>query len=161
MELHQLQPGDMVFAATAITNDGSLPQLAEGAVVAAAGTRGVILNIGHLEEQPSRELFLVRFEQGDGELGPATGCWPEELRVEEAGPVLLRKLRVAGLTFHDLHEDDVTPHPLDGMVLITGGAGEGFRERLARRGIEVHVTAEREPEVAVEKLLTERRHGDH
>jgi len=38
--------------------------------------------VGHLEEDPSQELFLVRFETGTGELGPPTGCWREELAVE-------------------------------------------------------------------------------
>jgi nitrogen fixation protein NifZ len=79
MEINQLEPGDMVFAATTITNDGSHPELSEETIIAAVGTRGVIINVGHLEENPNQELFLVRFEQGDGELGPPTGCWPEEL----------------------------------------------------------------------------------
>ncbi len=56
-------------------------------------------------------------------------------------------------TYHDLHEDDETPHPLDGMVLITNEAGEGFRERLAKRGTQVHITSERDPYTAVVLLL--------
>jgi hypothetical protein len=56
-------------------------------------------------------------------------------------------------TYHDLHEDDETPHPVDGMVLVTGEAGEGFRERLARRGTQVHITPERDPHTAVVLLL--------
>ncbi len=82
MTLNDLQPGDMLFAATTIVNDGSLPGLEEGAVVAETGTRGVLVNTGHLEEQPSQVLYLVRFETDSG-LGPATACWPEELT---AGP---------------------------------------------------------------------------
>jgi nitrogen fixation protein NifZ len=39
----------------------------------------VIVKIGHLEEDPSRALFLVRFEGPDLVLGPPTGCWAEEL----------------------------------------------------------------------------------
>lgn len=85
MDLRQLEPGDMVFAATTIRNDGSHPALSEETVIAESGTRGVIINIGHLEENPDQELFLVRFEQSDGELGPPTGCWPEELKAVEAG----------------------------------------------------------------------------
>lgn len=80
MELRQLEPGDMVFAATTINNDGSHPELQDTTVIAEAGTRGVIINIGHLEEDENQELFLVRFEQTDGDLGPPTGCWPDELR---------------------------------------------------------------------------------
>ncbi len=82
MDLRELQPGDLIYAATTITNDGSLPQLPEGAVIAARGARGVLINVGHLEEDPSWALFLVRFENAAGELGPATGCWPEELSTE-------------------------------------------------------------------------------
>jgi hypothetical protein len=32
-----------------------------------------------LEEDPERELYLVRFEGEGAELGPPAGCWPEEL----------------------------------------------------------------------------------
>ena len=56
-------------------------------------------------------------------------------------------------TYHDLHEDDQSPFPLDGMVLITAEAGVGFRERAARRGTRVHITAERDPYTAVALLL--------
>ena len=81
--LAQLEPGDLVYAAVPIVNDGGVPDLAADALIAAPGTRGVILRIGHLEEQPDRTLYLVRFEQGaDLELGPPTGCWAEELRSE-------------------------------------------------------------------------------
>lgn len=85
MDLRQLEPGDMVFAATEIINDGSHPELANDSIIAEAGTRGVLLNVGHLEEDPDKALFLVRFEQGDGLLGPPTGCWPEELKVAAPG----------------------------------------------------------------------------
>lgn len=79
MALENLEPGDMVFAATDILNDGSVPEVAEGTRFASAGTRGVLINTGHLEEQPSQVLFLVRFEDDNQELGPPVGCWPEEL----------------------------------------------------------------------------------
>jgi nitrogen fixation protein NifZ len=79
MALHELQPGDIVYAATDIFNDGSIPNMAEGTPIAPAGTRGVILNTGHIEEQPDLELYLVRFEDAEKELGPPVGCWPEEL----------------------------------------------------------------------------------
>jgi nitrogen fixation protein NifZ len=79
LEPAQLGPGDLVYAASDIYNDGGIPDLAENALIAAAGTRGVILNIGHLEEDPERELYLVRFEGEGAELGPPAGCWPDEL----------------------------------------------------------------------------------
>lgn len=82
MILKQLQPGDVVYAASHIMNDGSIPSLDDAETIANPGTRGVIVNVGHLEDAPERELFLVRFEDADLNLGPPTGCWPEELSVE-------------------------------------------------------------------------------
>jgi nitrogen fixation protein NifZ len=87
MTLDELTPGDRVYAAADIINDGSLPGLPADALVAATGTRGVIVNIGHLEEDPERALYLVRFEDLDLVLGPPTGCWPEELSAERPGIV--------------------------------------------------------------------------
>jgi len=83
--LEQLEPGDMVFAATEITNDGSVPDIPAGAILAQPGTRGVLLNTGHLEEQPNVTLYLVRFEDADHELGLPVGCWADELTVEDLG----------------------------------------------------------------------------
>ena len=80
MTAQQYQPGDIIYAAADIINDGSIPELAAQALIAATGTRGVVLNIGHLEEFPDKSLYLARFEAGeDKALGPAVGCWPEEL----------------------------------------------------------------------------------
>ena len=79
MSLENLQPGDMVFATTDIFNDGSVPELPVDTQFATTGTRGVLINTGHLEEQPSKILYLVRFEDTNQELGPPVGCWPEEL----------------------------------------------------------------------------------
>jgi nitrogen fixation protein NifZ len=79
MTLADLQPGDLVYAAAEIRNDGGIPDLPVDALVAAPGTRGMLVNIGHLEEEPGRALYLVRFEGPDLVLGPPTGCWGEEL----------------------------------------------------------------------------------
>jgi hypothetical protein len=56
-------------------------------------------------------------------------------------------------THHDLHEDDQSAHPVDGMVLITAEAGEGFTERLERRGTRVIITGETDPKTAVALYL--------
>jgi nitrogen fixation protein NifZ len=85
MHLNQLSPGDTVYAATEIRNDGGIPDIPDGALLANPGARGVIVNIGYLEERPERALFLVRFEDVVLNLGPATGCWPEELSAEPPG----------------------------------------------------------------------------
>ncbi|MEW5780881.1 MAG: NifB/NifX family molybdenum-iron cluster-binding protein [Pseudomonadota bacterium] len=46
--------------------------------------------------------------------------------------------------------DDRREHPLDGVdLLLTGGAGEGFVMRMARRGIRVVRTGETDPLTAV------------
>lgn len=79
MKLQQCQPGDMVFAKTEIRNDGFVPGIDADAIIAAPGTRGVIINFGHFEDNPDEEVVLVKFEDAQGELGPAVGCWPEEL----------------------------------------------------------------------------------
>jgi hypothetical protein len=52
-------------------------------------------------------------------------------------------------SYHELHDDDRTHHPLDGLVLITAEAGVGFAERLARRGTRVVITDEPDPLTSV------------
>jgi nitrogen fixation protein NifZ len=77
--LQQLQPGDLIYAHGEIRSDGSIPGVAADAVLAAPGTRDVIINIGNLEEDPGRALYLARFEDERLDLGPPVGRWPEEL----------------------------------------------------------------------------------
>lgn len=79
MAMENVQPGDMIFAATNIYNDGSVPDYPEGMQFASTGTRGVLINTGHLEDQPGKTLFLVRFENDHQELGPPVACWSNEL----------------------------------------------------------------------------------
>lgn len=79
MKLEQLEPGDAVYAAAHIFNDGSIPQLPSGALLAEPGARGLLVQVGHLEEAPQRQVFVVRFEDKKMDLGPAAGCWAEEL----------------------------------------------------------------------------------
>ncbi len=52
------------------------------------------------------------------------------------------------MAFHGF--DDRFQHPLDGVdILITGGAGDGFKHRMLRRGIQVIATGETDPLAAV------------
>ncbi|MDD5394344.1 MAG: nitrogen fixation protein NifZ [Thiothrix sp.] len=81
MDIAQIQPGDMVFAAADLFSDGEIPGYAEGALVVKAGTRGVLINTGHYEEYPDVEFYLVQFEDESGTLGLSLGCWAEELSV--------------------------------------------------------------------------------
>ena len=77
----QYDIGDLVFAAEDILNDGGMPGIEEEeGLIAAAGTRGVVVHYGHSELDPSQEIYLVRFETSlDGTLGNPVGCLPEEL----------------------------------------------------------------------------------
>ena len=75
----QFESGDTIFAASELYNDGSIPDLPDDALIARQGTRGVVINVGHIEEQPNKELYLVRFENDDLTLGPPIGCWPNEI----------------------------------------------------------------------------------
>jgi nitrogen fixation protein NifZ len=77
----QYDIGDLVYAAEDILNDGGMPGIdeAEG-LITPAGARGVVVHYGHAEIDPSREIYLVRFETGpDGTLGNPVGVLPEEL----------------------------------------------------------------------------------
>lgn len=79
--------GDLVFAAQDLFNDevdesgaSMMPEAEPGALLAAAGTRGMIVNVGHPEAAPEQMIYLVSFETGpDKELGLPFGCLPEEL----------------------------------------------------------------------------------
>lgn len=73
-----LQKGDAVFAACEIRNDGSIPGLVNDQLLAKPGTMGMLVNAGHLEEDPSREVLLVGFYLPDGQLALVT-CLPEEV----------------------------------------------------------------------------------
>lgn len=81
MNIEELQKGDTIYTNCHIYNDGSIPTLAENALIAQHGTRGLIVETGYLEDTPERKIYLVRFEDQDLELGPPTGCWLEELSV--------------------------------------------------------------------------------
>ncbi|MCB1954732.1 MAG: nitrogen fixation protein NifZ [Rhodocyclaceae bacterium] len=79
MDESRFRIGEMVFASARILNDGGLPDLALDAVIAEAGSKGVVVRCGHLAELPDAEVFLVRFEDAGGTLGPPVGCLAEEL----------------------------------------------------------------------------------
>ena len=55
------------------------------------------------------------------------------------------------MSMHDFRGED---HPIDDLdVLITGGCGDGFIQRMASRGIEVVQTGEKSITTAVESYL--------
>lgn len=75
--------GDIVYSRVAIENDGCIPDVAPDALLARPGVRGVVVNFGHAELDEREEIYLVRFEDEAGELGPPVGCLPEELTQDE------------------------------------------------------------------------------
>lgn len=85
--MSRFQMGDMVFAALDLYNEAleesgesGIPGVAPDALLAAAGTRGVVVNVGHAQEMPDEEIYLVRFEMdADGTLGEPIGCLTDEL----------------------------------------------------------------------------------
>lgn len=83
VNMTELDIGDVVYAAKTITDDGSMPDCAEGEILAEAGARGVIVMKGHIEDAPRRHVFLVRFEDETLTLGRPIGCWLEDLSVDE------------------------------------------------------------------------------
>jgi nitrogen fixation protein NifZ len=74
--------GDLVYSREDLFNDGGIPQVEPGGLLAPAGARGVIVMEGFAEAKPEQLLYLVRFEGADKLLGPPVGCLPEELTQE-------------------------------------------------------------------------------
>lgn len=85
--MDKFEMGEMVFAATDLYNDelsedgaSLIPDIEPNALIAAAGVRGVVVNVGHVADLPQQDIYLVRFETGeDKSLGVPVGCLPEEL----------------------------------------------------------------------------------
>jgi nitrogen fixation protein NifZ len=79
--------GEMVFATADLYNDdltedgaSLIPDVEPNALLAPTGSRGVVVNVGHLPDQPQQAIYLVRFESGpDKALGVPIGCMQEEL----------------------------------------------------------------------------------
>ncbi|HEX5363247.1 MAG TPA: nitrogen fixation protein NifZ [Gallionella sp.] len=85
--MSRFQMGDLVFAAQDLYNEvveesgeSGIPGVAPDALLAVTGTRGVVVNIGHAQEMPNEEIYLVRFEtDAEGTLAEPIGCLSEEL----------------------------------------------------------------------------------
>jgi nitrogen fixation protein NifZ len=86
-DMSRFQMGDMVFAAQDLynealdeTGESGIPGIEPDALLVAGGTRGVVVNVGHAQEMPSEEIYLVRFElDAEGSLGEPIGCLADEL----------------------------------------------------------------------------------
>jgi nitrogen fixation protein NifZ len=85
--MSKFQMGDMVFAAQDLfnepldeTGESAIPGFQPGEVLAPAGARGVVVNVGHAQEMPNAEIYLVRFEiDAEGTLAEPIGCLADEL----------------------------------------------------------------------------------
>jgi nitrogen fixation protein NifZ len=83
-----------VFAALDLFNDpleetgeSGIPGLNPGDLLAPAGTRGMVVNVGHAEAAPEDEIYLVSFETGpDGTLAEPIGCLADELSYGPVAP---------------------------------------------------------------------------
>jgi nitrogen fixation protein NifZ len=83
LTMHYL-PGDLVFNRRDLHNDGGIPDVDEGALLALAGTRGVVVQVGHVEARPEIDVYLVRFEGADKVLGRPVGCLADELTQDDS-----------------------------------------------------------------------------
>lgn len=77
--------GDLVFSKIDIYNDGGVPDVEEQGLLAAAGTRGVVVKTGSVQARLDIRIYLVRFEGPHQMLGPPVGCLDEELTQDEGG----------------------------------------------------------------------------
>jgi nitrogen fixation protein NifZ len=92
--MSHFQPGDRVFAALDLFNDpledtgaSGIPGLRPGDLLAPAGTRGMVVNVGHAEAAPEDEIYLVSFETGpNGSLAEPIGCLADELSYQPVAP---------------------------------------------------------------------------
>lgn len=88
----QYDLGDVVYARETLLNDGGVPEVDPEGLLATAGARGVVVQWGHVEADLDQEVYLVRFEDETGTLGPPIGVLPEELTQDEEEA---RRLRAA------------------------------------------------------------------
>ncbi len=83
MKIEDLEIGDVVYASHNIVDDGSMPDNEEGDILAESGARGVVVMLGHVEEEPTKNVFLVRFEDKQLDLGRPIGCYTEDLTLDQ------------------------------------------------------------------------------
>jgi nitrogen fixation protein NifZ len=79
MAARQYQVGDLVYSRTDIYNDGGVPDAEDGALLAGAGTRGIVVRTARPQPCSKPRIYIVRFEGSNEVLGPAVGCLDEEL----------------------------------------------------------------------------------
>lgn len=78
MYSERFHQGDLVYALRNLVSDGHVPDTQAGDMLVPAATRGMVVQVGTIEDHPEIAVYLVRFEGTDGALGPALGCLTEE-----------------------------------------------------------------------------------
>jgi nitrogen fixation protein NifZ len=86
------QMGDLVYSVQDLYNDpveetgeSAIPGATVGELLVSSGIRGVVVNVGHAEADPSQDIYLVSFEMDEaGTLSAPVGCLAEELSHEPA-----------------------------------------------------------------------------
>ncbi len=74
-------------------------------------------------------------------------------KVKKREQITLAKEDILHIRFHE-SKDPWAPHPIfDVDIVITGGAGMGFVNRLAYKSTKVVITSETDPDEAVKQLL--------
>lgn len=84
MPARRYEIGDLVFCRTDIFNDGGVPDAEDGALLAAAGTRGVVVRSPSARARPKAKVYLIRFEGSDQILGPPVACLDEEITQDKS-----------------------------------------------------------------------------
>lgn len=78
---------------------------------------------------------------------------PEEQTILEREVINLPPKDILHNRFHN-SENPYSPHLIfDVDIVITGGAGAGFVNRLASQGVQVIITSEKDPETAIDLLF--------
>jgi nitrogen fixation protein NifZ len=80
----RFEVGDLVFSRMDIYNDGGTPDVEQGAILAPAGTRGIIVRVPAKQTRFKEMVYVVRFERADQLLGSAVACLEEELTQDPA-----------------------------------------------------------------------------
>jgi nitrogen fixation protein NifZ len=97
MTTRRYDVGELVFARVDIHNDGGVPDVEELGLLAAAGTKGVVVRTGSAQSRQELRIYLVRFEGADEILGPPVGCLDEELTQDERACEMTQNESASGL----------------------------------------------------------------